>query len=238
MRVDHTCPHCTKAINLNFHSTVLWQKNTIQWIFDVGQCPSCQGAMIYLTKRDCLDVLFLEEDDKLDELHRHVPAHKSARLIYPVGSNRPPIDAEIPRTMYDDYQEACAVLPISQKASAALSRRCLQNILRNELNVKPTSLANEIDQAVKAHSLSPQIERALDAVKEIGNFAAHPGSDIKTGEIVDVDDGEAEWSLEILEMFFEHVYARPQRDEARLQKLHKKLVAAGRRKPNSDASEQ
>ncbi len=39
----------------------------------------------------------------------------------------------------------------------------------------------------------------IDAVRVIGNFAAHPIKSKSTGEIVDVEPGEAEWNLNTLE---------------------------------------
>jgi hypothetical protein len=33
----------------------------------------------------------------------------------------------------------------------------------------------------------------LDAIRTIGNFAAHPIKSTSSGEIVDVEPGEAEW---------------------------------------------
>lgn len=62
-------------------------------------------------------------------------------LVHPKGSNRPPVPHQVPQKLADDYVEACIVLPDSPKASAALSRRCLQNILREKAKVKPRDLA-------------------------------------------------------------------------------------------------
>jgi hypothetical protein len=51
-------------------------------------------------------------------------------LIFPHGSNRGPVPPDVPDDIAADYNEAALVLPLSAKASAALSRRCLQSILR------------------------------------------------------------------------------------------------------------
>jgi len=49
--------------------------------------------------------------------------------VHPVGSNRDPVSPEVRKTIAVDYVEACQVLPLSAKASAALARRCLQAML-------------------------------------------------------------------------------------------------------------
>jgi hypothetical protein len=64
--------------------------------------------------------------------------------IYPVGTNRGPIPPEVPEHIARDYSEACRVLPSSAKASAALSRRCLQTIL-HEHGYNARDLAKEIE---------------------------------------------------------------------------------------------
>lgn len=42
------------------------------------------------------------------------------------------------------------------------------------------------------------MERELDAVRNIGNFAAHTQKSTVTGAILDVVPGEAEWNLDVL----------------------------------------
>lgn len=52
--------------------------------------------------------------------------YKSELLIRPKIANRPPVPIEVPTLFAEDYNEACLVIIDSPKASAALSRRCLQ----------------------------------------------------------------------------------------------------------------
>jgi hypothetical protein len=51
------------------------------------------------------------------------------RQIYPIRAKRGPVPTDVPNQIAQDYIEACNVLPIGAKASAALARRCLQNTL-------------------------------------------------------------------------------------------------------------
>jgi len=74
------------------------------------------------------------------------------------------------------------VLEYSPKASAALSRRCLQVLLRDKGNVKPSNLNDEIVEAMP--DLPSHLAGAVDAVRSLGNFAAHPIKSQSTGEVV------------------------------------------------------
>ena len=69
---------------------------------------------------------------------------------------------------------------------------------------------------------------AVDAIRNVGNFAAHPLKDTNTGQIVDVEPGEAEWLLEVLEALFDFTFVQPKRLDERKKKLNEKLQALGK----------
>ena len=123
------------------------------------------------------------------------------------------------------------VLPISPKASAALSRRCLQAVLRAH-GYKDKDLSKEIDLLLNEKDASkaiPQTLRvAVDGIRNFGNFSAHPITDVSTLQIIDVEPEEAEWCLEILEEAFQHFYVRPAAAMAKKAALDAKLKAAGK----------
>ena len=141
---------------------------------------------------------------------------------------------EVPDAFKNDYLEACAVLDISAKASAALSRRVLESILDDQ-QYSGNSLDAKIDSALKETDvqkvLPPTVRRTIHAVRNLGNFAAHPTRDKIRLEVIDVEPDEAEWCLEIIEGLLEHYYGitSPQIED-RKAKLSTKLADAG--KPN------
>lgn len=53
----------------------------------------------------------------------------------------------VPKALVEDYTEACKIKDLSPKASATLSRRCLQGMIRNflEVNTKSKGLKDEIN---------------------------------------------------------------------------------------------
>jgi hypothetical protein len=120
------------------------------------------------------------------------------------------------------------VLDLSPKASAAISRRCLQHILRDAARVNPGNLASEIDEVLAARSLPSTVAESLDAVRAIGNFAAHPMKSTSTGVVVDVEPGEAEWNLDVVEALMDIYYEQPAVIAAKRAALNVKLADAGK----------
>jgi hypothetical protein len=149
-------------------------------------------------------------------------------MIWPKGVSRAPVPPEVPLGIVEDYKEACLVLNDSPKASAALSRRCLQNLLRQVGGVKPGDLSGEIQQVLDSGKLPRDIADNIDAVRNIGNFAAHANKSKSTGEVVDVEPHEAEWNLDVLESLFDFYFVQPAKAKARRDALNKKLQDAGK----------
>jgi Domain of unknown function (DUF4145) len=77
-------------------------------------------------------------------------------------------------------------------------------------------------------AIPQSLHDTVDAIRNFGNFGAHPINDKTALQIVEVDDHEAEWCLQILEECFEHFYVRPAAAKARKRALDEKLAAAGK----------
>ena len=76
--------------------------------------------------------------------------------------------------------------------------------------------------------LPSHLAGAIDAIRNLGNFAAHPLKDTNTGEIVDVEPGEAEWLLDVLEQLFDFYFVQPEVLGRKRDELNEKLEAAGK----------
>ena len=155
-----------------------------------------------------------------------VESARNVILVRPKGTLRPPCPTDVPVEIAADYKEACLVLQDSPKASAALSRRCLQNLLRAAAGVKAGELSSEIDQVIP--KLPSYLAEAIDAIRHTGNFAAHPLKSQQTGMIVPVEPGEAEWSLDVLEQLFDFYYVQPAVLAKKREEMNKKLQEAGK----------
>jgi hypothetical protein len=93
-------------------------------------------------------------------------------------------------------------------------------------------LANEVDlilaETDPQKALPQRVRSAIDAIRNFGNFSAHPTKDTVSLEIIEVEEHEAEACLETIEELFEHFYDGPALAKERKAKLDAKLAAAGK----------
>jgi hypothetical protein len=82
-------------------------------------------------------------------------------------------------------------------------------VLRGEAKVKPSQLDKEIQEVLDSGKLPTHLAESIDGVRNIGNFAAHPMKSTNTGEVVEVEPGEAEWLLDTIEALFEFYIVQP-----------------------------
>ncbi len=215
------CPHCGRAFHDYWKETTIKEcsnKYRFQWEASVAICPACNEPTIELSHFELKDGLHL----------------KVRFRVFPQASFRKPTPKDVPQSLKEDYEEACRVLPFSNKASAALARRCVQAIL-HEKGYLQHDLAKQIDALIAEtnplKSIPTGLRTTIDAIRNFGNFAAHPITDKTTLQIINVDPGEAEWCLDILEEMFDHYYTKPAEAAARKAALDAKLRGAG--KPTS-----
>ena len=218
------CPHCLVDFNdgQTWWSVLLGADADNSWLLTRRHCPTCERFVFAL--ENGLNQGNFQAGQPLARLS---PVTRTFQ-VWPKGVSRAPISVEVPPSIADDYREACLVLADSPKASAALSRRCLQNLLRQAAGVRPGDLSAEIQQVLDAKTLPSPIAESIDAVRVIGNFAVHPIKSQSTGQIVDVEPQEAEWNLDVLESLFDFYYVLPARAKAKKDALNKKLVDANK----------
>jgi hypothetical protein len=150
-------------------------------------------------------------------------------MVFPRGTARAPLPSEVDDAqIVNDYTESALVIADSPKASAALSRRALQHILREKAGIEKGDLSGEIQQVLDKNTLPSDIAENLDAVRNIGNFAAHPIKSTSTGEVVEVEPQEADWNLEVLEQLIDFYYVRPAIAKKKRDELNAKLAEAGK----------
>jgi hypothetical protein len=138
---------------------------------------------------------------------------------------RSELPPEVIEPYLSDFYEACVILVDSPRASAALSRHCLQTLLRDKAHVKPGDLSNEIDQVLASKTLPPELTSSLAATLDVGNFAANPVKNSHPGLIAAVEPGEAEYFLDVLEALFDFYLVRPARLKEKPHALEEDAVA-------------
>lgn len=124
------CPHCAVTVHLDWWNTNLPISPQIvgNHVAMTARCPNCKKDIVQIGDRD-------------------INNHRSNwKIVVPPDVSRGPVPSEVPLDIAEDYSQACRTLSISSKASAALSRRCLQNML-NGRGYNSANLAKQI-QAV------------------------------------------------------------------------------------------
>lgn len=230
------CPNCSTGIHFKIEnstpvhhldqSSIHLTRGTSdnQYGLDVsfGLCPECNQLIVKLRYGTYF------QHDYSNEYSRELNRIDREEIIYPHSPNRENLPEEIPEKYRLEFSEAFRILKESPKASAAISRRILQTILREDYGIKCRTLAEEIDQFIEKRGIPSYITEAIDAPRNIGNFAAHTSQDKNTGTIVDVEPGEAEWLLDILEALFDFTFVQPDRIAERRKKLDAKLESMGK----------
>jgi hypothetical protein len=146
------CPHCQVTIHdagASANGVGLGDSN---WYLVYFACPACNRPIIRVRRNQQGDI-----------------------TIYPAFPQRPPlrpVPAEVPNPYRQDFLEACDVLELSPKASAALSRRNLQAILKDKAGMTKRDLADQIAEMIERGHLPTHIQEGLDAVRNIGNFCS------------------------------------------------------------------
>ncbi len=108
----------------------------------------------------------------------------------------------IPEAIRQDYEEACAIVNLSPKASATLSRRCLQGIIRDFWKISKARLIDEINEL--QNKIPAQQWKVIDGIRRIGNIGAHMEKDINL--IVDIDPDEAQKLIKLIEHLLDQWY--------------------------------
>ena len=224
MSFNWNCPHCERAVTISdskYSIDTHWLRIEnasgrlgFQSLFIV--CPNAECQAFTLTAA----------------LHETVEAaNVSARLGKKLQSWNlvPPSQAKhfpdyIPAAIREDYAEAALIRDLSPKASATLSRRCLQGIVRDFWGVKPGRLVDEIE-AIKGKVDSLTWD-AIDSVRKLGNIGAHMEKDINV--IVDVDPTEAALLIGLVETLLTEWYVGRETRKARMSAV---VAAAASKKP-------
>jgi hypothetical protein len=123
----------------------------------------------------------------------------------------------LPERVIEDYREACLTLELSPKVAAALSRRCLSEMLRDFWRVQPGSLNDEFRQ-IKG-TADPLTWEAIESVRQSGMIGARMESE--GAEIRDADPGEAKLLIGLIETLIQDWYVSRDERRKRLDKIRR-----------------
>lgn len=198
-----TCPYCCEIMSiscstenytlLNFNGSSESHffnpkiKPTVRMMF--YKCPSCEKVTIICEgySNDVKDLLI------------HILPNSCAKK-YP---------EYVPAQIRQDYEEACAIVNLSPKASATLSRRCLQGMIRDFWDIKKETLFKEIIEL--KDKIHPTQWKVIDGVRRIGNIGAHMEKDVNL--IIDIEPHESMKLIELIELLINDWYVRRHEQE-------------------------
>jgi hypothetical protein len=209
-----TCPYCRQVATITAEN-VSADIHTFNENNKIGQL----GIHTYVTvcpNSKCKEFTITASLDKIKHEDRWKTISESLLSwnLKPQSAAKPFPDY-IPRPILQDYEEACLIAGLSPKASATLSRRCLQGMIRNFWEISKSRLIDEIN------ALSDKIDastwKAIDSVRSIGNIGAHMEKDINL--IVDVEPEEADLLLRLIEVLLEEWSIRRHDREEHMQKV-------------------
>ena len=124
------------------------------------------------------------------------------KLIYPQRGEAPEPNPDLPNEIRRDYDEASSILDLSPRGAAALIRLCIQKLC-TKLG-QPGKNINDDIGALVTNGLDSRVQKALDAVRVIGNNAVHPGQiDLKD------DRATAETLFKLLNLIAEKMISEP-----------------------------
>ena len=217
MSTNWTCPFCNRIQTLgptdfsNADHNFLWIGGLAEWYLS--------SRFIRCTNLDCQEVTLsvslwnrpLAKKSDGSGFDIGEPIEIATSRLRPESAARV-FPSYVPASILADYKEACLILNKSPKASATLSRRCLQGMIRDFWKIKKGSLFGEIEALGDGTDIDASTLEAIHTVRETGNIGAHMQDDVNY--IVDVDADEAELLIGLLELLLQEWYvARHERKE-------------------------
>lgn len=219
MPFDWTCPHCNKPTTVTDNDYLL--ENIDLKILNSEGYRRLTGIFVVCPNSKCkkfgLRVVLhnLAKTKGPDGFTRWEPKEPLQDWDLVPESSARPFPDYIPKQILNDYKEACLIRNKSPKASATLSRRCLQGAVRDFWKVKAGRLVDEIAQ-IKGQ-VDPATWDAIEAVRKIGNIGAHMEEDVNL--IIDVETDEADLLIQLIETLFQDWYITREERKQRLQSI-------------------
>ena len=172
------CPYCGAYSDMNWYGITYYTGRSYDAIKDyslvVARCSHCQQFSLW--------------------------ANNS--MIIPNDSTAPMPHDDIPEQVKSVYIEAREIVNRSPKGACALLRLALQ-MLCDQLVAGNKNINDKIGELVKM-GLSPQLQKAFDIVRVVGNNAVHPGE-------INIDDNPeiATKLFELINLIVEKMITEP-----------------------------
>ena len=202
MTFPQKCPYCGKDITENPKQVTPSVKiKNFYYRTELHACFHCEQPIFVC--REC----FFEDfhiNSKIVQYFPHLSANASKQL-----------PDYIPLAIRKDYEEAYAVVDLSPNASAVLSRRCLQGMIRDFWEIDNWRFEKAIKEL--EDKISPETLSVLNTIRDFGNKGAHPDQNVNT--VVDVTSFGARQLLKVIEILLNEWYIFPRQKQDALDDL-------------------
>ena len=180
------CAHCGSDFDATPHTFALGIDQDGTWQVSSTRCPVCDRLIVTTGTKE----------------GRQYPAR-------PADKVRAKLSDDVPAELADEYWAASQVLPYSEEASAAISRRLLQRVLSAKAGAGYGGLADQIRRALASPTMPGYLKEALDTLVKLARLESHEAKSYRCDALAAVNEGEAKWLLEVLKPLFEFYYVQP-----------------------------
>ena len=180
------CAHCGSDFDATPHKFALGMDQNGTWQVSNTRCPVCDRLIVSIRSEE----------------GANYPA-------LPYGTVRARLNPDVPEDLAAEYKKAADVLPFSEEASAAISRRLLQRVLSAKAGAGYGGLADQVKRALGSTGMPDYLKEALGTYAKLAKLEAHEVKSYRCDTLAPVNDGEAAWLLEVLKPLFEFYYVQP-----------------------------
>jgi hypothetical protein len=180
------CPHCGSGFEATPHTFSLGIDQDGTWYIASSRCPVCDHLIVSVCSK---------EGAKYPAL--------------PAGKVRAELSKDVPVDLAADYWAASQILPYSEEASAAVSRRLLQKVLSAKAGAADGGLAEQVQQAIDSPSMPDYLKEALATLAKLAGLDPQEVKSYRCDAVLPVNEGEAQWLLDVLKPLFEFCYVQP-----------------------------
>ncbi len=189
------CPHCRAEIEEKPHVFALGIDPDGEWKVSSQRCHVCDRLIVRLL------------------------GEAGIYPVRPAGLTRAPLDAAVPADWAAAYRTASELLPYSEEASAAVSRRLLHRVLAACAQAGYGGLSDQIQRAVASPALPDYLKEALSGYARLTGLESDQVRSYRPDALVPAVAGEADWLLDLLESLFDFYYVQPARLKRKLDRL-------------------
>jgi len=182
------CPHCRAEVSATPHTFALGIDQDGTWQISNVRCSTCDRLIVSVGTKE----------------GKNLPA-------WPPVSGWTRLSADVPEELAGQYLTAVQILPYSEEASAAISRRLLHRVLSSQADVGYGGLADQVRRALASPAMPGYLKEALEALVRVAGLAPDSVKSYRPDALVPTADGEAEWLLDVVQHLLDFYYVQPAR---------------------------